>query len=77
MKALIKDGDFESYKLAALKKPVPNEGELLIKILKVSICGSDIALYRWNDGKTFFLNNIIHDILLLEKSKQFALHSLY
>ena len=53
MKALIKDSDFESYKLATLKKPVPNEGELLIKILKVSICGSDIALYRWNDGKTF------------------------
>ncbi|XP_065067664.1 L-threonine 3-dehydrogenase-like [Rhopilema esculentum] len=53
MKALIKDGDFESYKLATLNKPVPNEGELLIKILKVSICGSDIALYKWNDvGKS-------------------------
>eukprot|EP00112_Aurelia_sp_Birch-Aquarium-sp1_P006742 Seg1738.10 transcript_id=Seg1738.10/GoldUCD/mRNA.D3Y31 product="L-threonine 3-dehydrogenase" protein_id=Seg1738.10/GoldUCD/D3Y31 len=49
MKALIKDADFESYKLKEIDTPVPKEGELLVKILKVSICGSDIALYKWND----------------------------
>ena len=51
MKALIKDADFESYKLKEIETPVPKEQELLVKILKVSICGSDIALYRWNDGE--------------------------
>ena len=56
MKALIKDADFESYKLKEIETPVPKEEELLVKILKVSICGSDTALYKWNDGEkeTYF-----------------------
>ncbi|XP_062515892.1 L-threonine 3-dehydrogenase-like [Corticium candelabrum] len=49
MKALVKTDEKESYELKEIPVPQAQEGELLVRILKASICGSDIALYRWNE----------------------------
>lgn len=50
MKALVKTAEKESYELQEMPVPKPADGELLVKIRKASICGSDIALYKWNEG---------------------------
>jgi threonine dehydrogenase-like Zn-dependent dehydrogenase len=48
MKALIKDEPTKSYKYVDIPIPEPAEDELLVKVEKVAICGSDINLYQWN-----------------------------
>jgi hypothetical protein len=50
MKALVKTAEKESYELKEEPVPTPAQGELLVRIRKASICGSDIALYKWNEG---------------------------
>ncbi len=53
MKCLMKSDDVVGYKYIDMDVPEPGEGELLVKILAVSMCGSDIVLYDWNDiGKS-------------------------
>ena len=49
MKALIKRTEAESYEYIDTLVPEPEGDEVLIKVDAVSICGSDIALYRWNE----------------------------
>ena len=49
MKALIKRTEAESYEYIDIPVPEPEGDEVLIKVDAVSICGSDIALYRWNE----------------------------
>lgn len=49
-KVLIKEREKSSYEYKDFSIPQPKEGEVLVKVLKVSICGSDIALYHWNEG---------------------------
>lgn len=49
MKALIKRTETESYEYTEMEVPEPTGDEVLIRVDAVSICGSDIALYRWND----------------------------
>jgi len=49
MKALVKRQPTEGYELVELPIPVPARGELLVKVERVSICGSDINLFIWND----------------------------
>lgn len=49
MKALIKRDALSSYELVDLPIPKPKEDEILIKVEKVSICGSDIPLYKWDE----------------------------
>lgn len=49
MKALVKTQAKASYDLVDIPVPEPNDGELLIKVERVSICGSDINLYTWNE----------------------------
>lgn len=51
MKALVKESPTESYVLKDVPVPKPGEGELLLKVNKVAICGSDIALYKWGEGE--------------------------
>lgn len=46
---LIKETETESYQYKDIPMPVPGEGEVLLKVTRVSICGSDINLYKWND----------------------------
>ena len=49
MKALIKEQDGPSYTYTEVDVPEPSEGEVLIRVDCVAICGSDIALYQWNE----------------------------
>jgi D-arabinose 1-dehydrogenase-like Zn-dependent alcohol dehydrogenase len=65
MKVLIKETERAGYEYKEMPIPEPCEGELLVKVLVSSICGSDISLYKWNEGvlcpctrypRTFSLN---------------------
>jgi L-idonate 5-dehydrogenase len=46
MKALHKAKAMTSYEYADIDVPVPGEGEILVKMEYVAICGSDIPLYK-------------------------------
>ncbi|XP_020612280.1 uncharacterized protein LOC110050704 [Orbicella faveolata] len=50
MKVLIKEEEKSSYIYKDIPVPQPNTGDLLLKVLKVSICGSDTVLYQWNEA---------------------------
>lgn len=50
MKALVKEREGVSYEFKDVAVPVPGRDELLVKVEKVALCGSDIALYQWNKG---------------------------
>ncbi len=50
MKALVKDKPGVSYEYKDVTVPRPGKGELLIKVNKVAVCGSDIMLYQWSEG---------------------------
>ena len=50
MKALVKQNEGQSYDYVDVPIPKPKDGELLVRVNKVAICGSDIALYQWNAG---------------------------
>ena len=49
MDALIKPAAGEGVALAQVPVPVVGPGEVLIKIHKTAICGSDVHIYDWND----------------------------
>jgi threonine 3-dehydrogenase len=49
MKALIKELPESGYKLRDIPVPEVGNDEVLYKVEKVAICGSDIALYHWNE----------------------------
>ena len=55
MKCLLKDKEEAGYHLKEMDVPVPQGGELLVKCIKSSICGSDINLFIWNDSKSTVL----------------------
>ena len=48
MRALKKDSPAPGYTLVAEPVSVPKGDEVLIKIEKAAICGSDISLYTWS-----------------------------
>ena len=50
MKALMKNKPGVSYTYEDVPIPSPQDDELLVKVGKVALCGSDIALYQWNEG---------------------------
>ena len=50
MKALVKEGPGASYVYRDVPVPAPVGDELLVKVGKVALCGSDIALYQWGEG---------------------------
>ena len=50
MKALVKEGPGASYEYREVPVPAPQGDELLVKVRKVALCGSDIRLYQWNKG---------------------------
>ena len=50
MKALLKQTEGVSYKYIDYPVPEPVDGELLVRVARVSICGSDLNLYSWNEG---------------------------
>jgi len=49
MRALRKSSPSPGYTLEQEPVPCPKGDEVLLKIEKVAICGSDIALYTWNE----------------------------
>ena len=50
MRALVKEKPSEGYELKHdMKIPAVQEDEVLFKVERVAICGSDIALYLWNE----------------------------
>ena len=49
MDAIIKPSDGPGLKLARVPKPIPQAGEVLIKVHKTAICGTDVHIYDWND----------------------------
>jgi threonine 3-dehydrogenase len=51
MKALVKESAGEGYSFKEVAVPRPGPGDLLVKVRKVALCGSDIALYQWNSGR--------------------------
>ena len=55
MKALVKDKPGPSFTYTELPVVLPQKDELLVRVSKVALCGSDINLYQWNNGKRFVL----------------------
>lgn len=51
MKALVKETKDKSYVYKDVPVPEPGPGELLVKPIKVGLCGSDIHFYDWTSGK--------------------------
>ena len=49
MKSMIKEEPKKGYYYTDLPVPEPVKDEVLIKIEKVAICGSDINLFLWNE----------------------------
>ena len=50
MKALVKSKPGVSYEFKDVPVPCPGKDELLVKVRKIALCGTDIAKYKWNDG---------------------------
>ena len=49
MKALVKEKPEVGYELKDVPIPPLESDEVLFKVEKVAICGSDIPLYIWNE----------------------------
>jgi threonine 3-dehydrogenase len=49
MIALVKEADEPGLWIREIPKPVPGRNDVLIKIKKTSICGTDVHIYQWND----------------------------
>ena len=48
MDAIVKPVAGEGLELRRVPVPTPGPGEVLIKIHKTAICGSDVHIYKWN-----------------------------
>lgn len=48
MKALVKTEAGSGVSLASVPVPIIGPGELLIRVEKVAICGTDVHIYEWN-----------------------------
>ena len=48
---LVKEKPQSSYELKEVSLPALQEDELLVKVGKVALCGTDISLYQWNTGE--------------------------
>src|SRR5271168_4797513 len=49
MQAISKVRPGEGLELTEVPVPVPGPGDVLIKVLKTSICGTDVHIYNWDD----------------------------
>ncbi|HEY9686436.1 MAG TPA: L-threonine 3-dehydrogenase [Coleofasciculaceae cyanobacterium] len=49
MKAIRKAKPEAGFELATVEKPVPGPGEVLIKVLLASICGTDFHITNWDE----------------------------
>jgi len=49
MKALVKKLPEKGIWMECVPVPVPGDGDVLIRIKKTSICGTDVHIYQWDD----------------------------
>jgi len=49
MPALVKPNGFRGLSLSSVPKPVPQRNEVLIRILKTGICGTDLHIFQWDE----------------------------
>ena len=49
MRALVKSAPGKGLQMQQQDKPQPGPGEVLIKVRQVSICGTDMHIYQWDD----------------------------
>ena len=49
---LVKEKAQPSYVLKEVPLPPLKGDELLVKVGKVALCGTDISLYQWNTGES-------------------------
>ncbi len=52
MKAVLYDSA-TSYRIAEIPTPVPQAGEVLIKVIQVGVCGTDLHIHHGEFGATF------------------------
>lgn len=52
MDAIVKPSAAPGLELRQVPVPVPGPGEVLIKIHKTAICGTDVHIYDWNEWST-------------------------
>ena len=58
MRALLKTEETVGFTLVDdYEIPEPKDDEVQIKVTSVSICGSDINVWKWNDTAKFTLND--------------------
>ena len=50
---LVKEKPQSSYELKEVSLPALQGDELLVKVGKVALCGTDISLYQWNTGEIY------------------------
>ena len=48
MDAIVKPVAGPGLELRRVPVPVPNSGEVLIKVHKTAICGTDVHIYNWD-----------------------------
>ena len=48
MDAIVKPAAKEGLELRRVPVPVPAPGEVLIKVHKTAICGTDLHIYNWD-----------------------------
>jgi len=48
MRALVKTEAGVGLRLMEIPVPVPGSNEVLIKIVKTAICGTDVHIYNWD-----------------------------
>lgn len=60
MKALLKEAEGPSYSYVEIPVPEPGDGEVLIKVDAVALCGSDIALYNWDNIARFGFSKLLY-----------------
>lgn len=48
MHALVKREATPGFRLEEVPRPVPEPGEVLIKVLRTGICGTDLHIYEWD-----------------------------
>ena len=49
MQAIRKSKQIKGLNLENIKKPIPKTNEVLIKVLKTAICGTDLHIYEWDE----------------------------
>jgi threonine 3-dehydrogenase len=49
MRALVKARPEPGLSLCDVPRPAPGESEVLIRVLRTGICGTDLHIYRWDD----------------------------